>query len=49
MLDIIALSGLDWVYDKVDDRFGQAAAWITTILLVATFLGAIVTALVFIV
>ena len=33
MLDIVALCGLELVYDKVEDRYGRAAAWIVTILL----------------
>ena len=26
MLDVFAIFGLDWVYDKVEDRYGRAAA-----------------------
>jgi hypothetical protein len=46
MLDIVALLGLEWVFDKVEDRYGRAAAWIVTTGLAVAFLGAIVTALV---
>jgi hypothetical protein len=30
MLDVFAIFGLDWIYDKVEDRYGRAAAWIVT-------------------
>jgi len=39
MLDILAFSGLEWVYDRVEDRFGKAAAWIVTLALALTILG----------
>jgi hypothetical protein len=47
-LDILALTGLEWVYDKVDDRYGTAAAWLVTIVLTAIFVGVAVGALVLI-
>lgn len=42
MLDVVALCGLEWVYDKVENRYGTAAAWIVTIALAALMLGAII-------
>jgi Na+/melibiose symporter-like transporter len=30
MLDILALTGLEWLYDRVEDRYGRAAAWLVT-------------------
>ena len=45
MLDIFALSGLEWVHDKVEDRFGRAAAWLVTTALIAAILGAVVAGL----
>ena len=30
MLDIFALSGLEWLYDRVEGRYGRAAAWLVT-------------------
>lgn len=29
MLDIVALTGLEWLYDTVEDRYGTLAAWIS--------------------
>jgi len=43
MLDGLALCGLDWVYDKVEDRYGRAAAWIVTTVLAFSILAAMVT------
>jgi hypothetical protein len=45
-LDIVALSGLEWVFDKVEDRYGLAAAWLVSGALAATFLGGIVALLI---
>ena len=39
MLDIFALSGIEWVYDRVEDRFGRAAAWFVTMALALAVLG----------
>lgn len=36
------LSGLEWVYDTVEDRFGRAAAWIVTAALSAAFIAAMI-------
>jgi hypothetical protein len=43
MLDVAALSGLEWVYDKVEDRYGRLAAWLVTILIAFSILAAMVT------
>ena len=42
MLDIVALSGLEWVYDKIEKRYGRAAAWVVTTVAAAAFLVAMV-------
>ena len=42
MLDIFAVSGLEWVYDKIEDRYGCAAAWLVTPGLAGIILAAIV-------
>lgn len=31
MLDILALSGLEWLYERVEDRYGRGAAWAITL------------------
>ncbi|HUE80028.1 MAG TPA: hypothetical protein VMN38_10410 [Sphingomicrobium sp.] len=41
-LDIFALSGLEWVYDKVERRYGRVAAWLVTVALAGLFVAAIV-------
>ena len=46
MLDVVALCGLEWVYDKVEERHGTAAAWLATIALAAIMLGAIIAVLI---
>ena len=48
-LDIIALCGLGWVYDRVEDRYGQATAFVVTLVLGITILAILVAALVAIV
>jgi hypothetical protein len=30
MQDIFAIFALDWVFDKIGDRFGLLAAWLVT-------------------
>ena len=45
MLDVVALCGLEWVYDKVAERNGTAA-WLATIALAAITLGAIIAVLI---
>jgi hypothetical protein len=39
MLDIFALSGLEWVYDRVADRHGRVVAWTVTVTLGLAILG----------
>jgi hypothetical protein len=39
MPDLVAEGALRWVYDKVEARFGRAAAWLVTIALVASLIG----------
>lgn len=39
MLDIFALSGLEWVYDRVENRFGRITAWVVTMALALAVLG----------
>jgi hypothetical protein len=46
MLDIFALSGLEWVYDRVEDRHGRAAAWVATTTLALSILGVAVAILI---
>ena len=38
-LDFFALSGLEWIYEKLEDRFGRAVAWVGTLVLALTLLG----------
>ena len=33
MLDIFGLSGLEWVYDRVEDLYGRLVAWVVTMIL----------------
>lgn len=40
MLDVVALMGLEWVYVKVEERYGRAAAWVVTITLAVAMLAA---------
>ena len=42
MLDIIALTGLDWLYDIVENRYGRVAASVTTIALALGVVGVLV-------
>jgi hypothetical protein len=39
-MDIVSLLGFEWIYDKVDARFGPVAAWLVTIVLTVALLGA---------
>lgn len=41
MADIVVNSGLEWVYDAVEDRFGRAAAWIVTIMTAVAVIAAV--------
>ena len=42
MLDVAALCGLEWLYEKVEARWGTVAAWFTTVTLAAMILGAMI-------
>lgn len=42
MLDVVALCGLEWFYDKVEERYGRAAAWLATFTVAIAVLAAIV-------
>ena len=46
MLDIFAESGLEWVFDRVERRYGRAAAWIATLALAGAIVAIVVTFLV---
>lgn len=28
--DLLAFAGLDWLYDRIEDRYGRGAAWLAT-------------------
>jgi Na+/melibiose symporter-like transporter len=42
MLDILALTGLDRLYDRVEDRYGRTAAWLLTSATALALIGIIV-------
>ena len=42
MLDVVALCGLEWLYDKVEERHGTVATWLVTIALAAIILGVVI-------
>ena len=42
--DIILIGVLEWIYDRLEDRFGRAVAWIGTFLLSIASLAAIAAA-----
>jgi hypothetical protein len=42
--DIFLIAALEWVYDKLEDRFGRAVAWVGTFLLSLGSLAAIAAA-----
>ena len=42
MLDIFALSGLEWIFDKVETRYGRTAAWLATAALTVALIGSVV-------
>jgi hypothetical protein len=44
MSDIFLIAGLEWIYDKIENRFGRVAAWTGTFLLSVGCLGAIAAA-----
>ena len=39
MPDLVVEGALRWGFDKVEARFGRAAAWLVTIALVASLIG----------
>ena len=45
-MDIFALAGLEWIHDKVEERYGLTAAWAVTITLIVAILAALVAILV---
>lgn len=45
MLDVFALTGLGWVYEKVEKRFGPLIAWVVTAALALVTLAAIAVAI----
>ena len=46
MADIVALMGLEWLYDVVEKRWGGRAAVLVTITLAITILGVLIWVLV---
>lgn len=42
MLDLIALTGLECLYDYVENRHGRATAWIVTLAAAASILGSLI-------
>lgn len=42
LADIMALMGLEWVYDVVEDRWGRTAAALVTISLAITIIGILI-------
>ena len=47
MADIGVLAALEWIYDKVEQRFGKLAAWVVTLGLTAVIVAAIAAALIY--
>jgi len=39
--DIFLVAALEWIYDRLEERFGRAVAWIGTFLLSVGTLGGI--------
>ena len=46
MAHIVILGALEWIYDKVEERFGKFVAWLVTLSLTAVIVAAIVAALI---
>lgn len=42
MPDVIAQLGVEWIFHKVDERFGAVAAWLVTLSLFAMIVGAVI-------
>jgi hypothetical protein len=45
MPDVIAQCGFEWIYDKVERRFGTIAAWLVTLGLFTLLVGAVIAAI----
>ena len=45
-LDIVALCGLDWVYDRVESRYGRVVAFVAALTLGFAILAGLVAALI---
>jgi Na+/proline symporter len=45
MLDVFAVFGLEWVTDKIEDRYGRTVAWCATLVICLSFLGIVGAAL----
>ncbi|HVE00677.1 MAG TPA: hypothetical protein VNB78_03160 [Sphingomicrobium sp.] len=41
MLDVFAVFGLEWVTDKIEDRYGRTVAWWLTLVMCLSFLAAV--------
>jgi Na+/melibiose symporter-like transporter len=42
MIDILAFAGLDWLYDRIEGRYGRGVAWLVTFALGLSILGILV-------
>jgi hypothetical protein len=40
-MDWIAWTGLEWLYDEIEERFGVAAAWLVTIVVAGGIVAAV--------
>jgi hypothetical protein len=41
-LDLVAQLGLEWISEKVEERFGRLAAWVVTLVLGLLILAAFI-------
>src|SRR3982751_4413395 len=41
ILDALAVFGLEWVSDKIEERYGRTAAWWLTLVMCLSFLAAV--------
>jgi predicted PurR-regulated permease PerM len=46
MPDVLAVFALEWVYDRVEERYGRTAAWLATMALSLAVLGIAVAVLI---
>ena len=46
MLDMIAETGLGWVYDRVERRYGRVAAWVACLTVTGAIVAIVVVVLV---